>query len=393
MTSPYIIELHKFKLASNHEYNCSPNLGIDNFRRALSTGLSASGMSFGTGIVNKIDVFVKLFIKPCQFNLLRPNLRKRKIVDDANELEIGITSLISSLLIPVTEKVFTQNLIFLYGYHQCQYAFESDNSQCTGTPIPPQKYWMVSQKLCNEIDAIDKYAQCRYIPRYYESEGRQPNQIDDTINYMVVERASGDLENLLDTQIDELIQGVLTIKRFDEIWDSIIFQIIYTLAVLNNIFSPFVHGDMGLRNVLYSKVPSGDSTYFSYTLYENTYNVENTGFIPKLWDFSNTLITRKILDVMKIDPHFRYLDDIQKARSIKLGDTDLETSLSQLIKTFHPNFIKWSGNVDSKISQYSKTRLFYNVNIKPTDNFIVMLKSVDTYRGGKFLLEPKFQYP
>ena len=201
MESPYIIALNKFKIASDHEFNCSPNIGIDQFKRATFIGSSASGMSFGVGRVNGVDVFVKQFVKPCHFNLIKTRTHRKSIVDDMNELEIGITSLLSSLLTPVTDKIFTQNLIFLYGYRQCQYAFEGDTSACTGMIIPPQKQFMISRSLCNQPNAMDKYPQCRYISQYYDSDGRGTNRINDTVNYMVVEMANGDLEDLLDQQI------------------------------------------------------------------------------------------------------------------------------------------------------------------------------------------------
>lgn len=65
-------------------------------------------------------------------------------------------------------------------------------------------------------------------------------------------------------------------------WKSIIFQVIHVLAVLQHKFH-FMHNDLHPGNVLIDSVTP--DTYLTFKLFDKTYYVENTGYIPKLWDF------------------------------------------------------------------------------------------------------------
>lgn len=75
-------------------------------------------------------------------------------------------------------------------------------------------------------------------------------------------------------------------NNFDTIteahWKSIIFQVIHTLAILQDKFQ-FMHNDLHPGNVLIDTVVP--DTYLTFQLFDKTYYVENTGYIPKLWDF------------------------------------------------------------------------------------------------------------
>lgn len=148
-------------------------------------------------------------------------------------------------------------------------------------------------------------------------------------------------------------------------------------------------------------MPVDEKTYFNYILFGKIHTIENTGFIPKLWDFSNTLITKTILDVMDINPHFRYLDDIQKVKEIKLGDVERVSPIEQLMFSSNPNDIHWRSNTDketeNKIKIFKETKfhkfiewLSYDENWRDLRK---MLKFFDTYRDGGKLLYPQFQYP
>jgi serine/threonine protein kinase len=81
--------------------------------------------------------------------------------------------------------------------------------------------------------------------------------------------------------IDSWIENNYSIIN-DTHWKSIIFQVIYTLAVLQDKFH-FMHNDLHPGNVLIDSVLT--DTCLTFKLFDKVYYVENTGYIPKLWDF------------------------------------------------------------------------------------------------------------
>lgn len=128
-----------------------------------------------------------------------------------------------------------------------------------------------------------------------------------TINYMIVEKCIGDLERLFISLSKDLSLGVIIEKDFDNIFNSIFMQLSITLKILSLIFfNNFYHQDLGPRNVLYI-IDDSKNTYFTYKILDKTFNVQNVGYIPKLWDFSHVYIddTEFLLNT----GNFTYLED------------------------------------------------------------------------------------
>lgn len=129
----------------------------------------------------------------------------------------------------------------------------------------------------------------------------------------------------LDNWIFETYENDKTIS--DEVWKSIIFQLIYTIAVIQHYYK-MMHNDFHYGNVLIddSIQPGG---YFVYQIANKNFYIKNTGIIPKLWDFEfnmvysnkipesypNKLITGNLLydkktNVTIIDPQLLDKDEI-----------------------------------------------------------------------------------
>lgn len=103
---------------------------------------------------------------------------------------------------------------------------------------------------------------------------KKKNKIKDTSNILFC-------EYLPDKDIDSWVDKNYNIIT-EANWKSIIFQVIHVLAVLQDKFH-FMHNDLHPGNVLIQKVVP--DTYLTFKLFDKTYHVENTGYIPKLWDF------------------------------------------------------------------------------------------------------------
>lgn len=69
----------------------------------------------------------------------------------------------------------------------------------------------------------------------------------------------------------------------DEEWKVLVFQIVYTLAVIQKKYK-LMHNDMHYGNILIdTSIKKGG--YFVYNINSKTYYIKNNGFIPKLFDF------------------------------------------------------------------------------------------------------------
>lgn len=103
MISPYQKSLNNYIKLSNIQTTCNSDLSLNEFSKSNHLGQSASGMQFGIGRINNVDVFVKFFCIPCRTKRikLKNGKEKRRFekILDPNALEIGLTKLISSLLL------------------------------------------------------------------------------------------------------------------------------------------------------------------------------------------------------------------------------------------------------------------------------------------------------
>ena len=102
----------------------------------------------------------------------------------------------------------------------------------------------------------------------------------------------GDLESFSDK-----IVRIGNIEEEINIWYSVIFQIVYTLAVLQNEYS-FSHNDLHFNNILIDDTikPGG---YLQYKIRDKdetvkTFNIFNYGFIVKIWDMEFSTINNKV---------------------------------------------------------------------------------------------------
>lgn len=80
----------------------------------------------------------------------------------------------------------------------------------------------------------------------------------------------------------------------DEEWRGLVFQLLYTIVVLQKKFR-MMHNDFHYGNILVDSAISNDG-FFSYHVDGKTYFVKNPGFIPKLWDFEFSMVYSNAMD-------------------------------------------------------------------------------------------------
>ena len=323
--SPYNIPLNNKLQLKNESLSESSDLGIDTLLKAKFVGPSASGMPLGIGTHKNIKVFIKFFPMKSNYRHLPGKngeiLIRKKVELDNNALEIGITRYLSSLLY---EKVpFTQNLVTVYNYKKCHMAYESEISMSTGKKLIFKK--MIDGKLhIEDVPILDAHvknlseislSKSKYLISKIKNNYPQEillgqymeHQWDDQINYIMNEYCNGDLESLFKSSSKNFNDGFMNEIEFVKTWDSIFMQISITLYCLNEKLGGFYHNDLGLRNILFKIDNINKSTYFNYNIGETSYNIENVGLIPKIWDFSYVYVDENKAEIFKNSGFFDYL--------------------------------------------------------------------------------------
>jgi len=185
-----------------------------------------------------------------------------------------------------------------------------------------------------------------------------PQKLERGFYSMELEYCSYDLSKMME---DILKKDWIEIEFF---LNRVIFQIAFTLAVLQENYPYFVHGDCFIRNILGFIVNSyKKEDYILYKFQKNEFYVEANGFISKLNDFGLTQLDdyiikhfpnfRKLVKNPKMDM-FCFLIDIYNGPN--LGSK----SMIKLIEDSKKSK-KQKKDLIKKINEYFKT--FINVDI------------------------------
>lgn len=119
------------------------------------------------------------------------------------------------------------------------------------------------------------------------------NRVEPDINVLVAEFVDGEDFN---TFIKNTVKPT---KEFSKILKSLIFQVIITLAILQDLFQ-FCHFDLHGGNVLvdFAQKPGG---YWKYKTFNKEYYIPNLGFQSKIWDFDfSTTFKKDIIQNSKV---------------------------------------------------------------------------------------------
>lgn len=149
----------------------------------------------------------------------------------------------------------------------------TDNVVCKGIS-PHITYYLGSQKVANKSRALKQLNLKRL---------EVEEKIRTHSNLLISEYVSG---GSLDNWIFDTYENDKDIS--DEQWKIMIFQLIYTIAVIQHHYR-MMHNDFHYGNILIddSIEPGG---YFVYEIGGTNYYIKNTGIIPKLWDFEFSMV-------------------------------------------------------------------------------------------------------
>lgn len=139
---------------------------------------------------------------------------------------------------------------------------------------PHIAYYLGIQKISNR---------CRAVKSLNLKRLELEDKIKNYSNMIISEFVTG---GSLDNWIFNTYENDNTIS--DEQWKCIVFQLIYTIAIIQNDYH-MLHNDFHYGNILIdtSIKPGG---YFVYEILGKRYYLPNTGIIPKIWDFEFCMV-------------------------------------------------------------------------------------------------------
>lgn len=155
------------------------------------------------------------------------------------------------------------------------------------------------------------------------------NEYHDTVSILLNEWAdAGDLLFFLRRKYKKLATKE---------WRVIFFQIISTLAVIQNKYPSFRHNDLKANNILITRI-NKDNTKFKYTINNMVFIVPNIGYQIKIADFDFACIN-KIVDNRKVELNTGNLLNINQSRN-QYYDLHFFFNVLTLEKGFLHDFFK-----------------------------------------------------
>ena len=236
------IEKKKVKIG-----NCDNNLGVPEFKMLQIPGRGTTDNGVALLCLDK-SCYIKAIMKimPIDMTLSLKSLKTNPAIVETELLRMFTNDLI--------KKNVTPNIVAYYGSYDCS-------------------------------DATGLFKSFPYLSALIRMKKIKP-----TVKVMVAEYVNGG-------ELAEFIEKVadLPTEVKTALYRTIIFEIVYTLAVLQSKYK-FGHNDLHLRNILMdTDIPSGG--FWSYNFQGKKFYVPNLGLMPKIWDldFATIFKSRGVL--------------------------------------------------------------------------------------------------
>ena len=271
---------------------------------------------FGSGGSNSIILIVNPLTEDKNntfvFKILPKNIyRNLKVKPNYNEIEIRIHQFLTKKF-KLNNR--TPHIVGLYQYGQCPNLrsiikdISSTKSKLSTTKCPtfesyekdflkkPIEMSIPQRNLCNLLLEIEM------------------KQVETTFDYAILEYCHGDISFIIESFANGLktfSRGKENQQRLNEYISSfrrflltIIFQIVFTLAVIKDSYPGFLHGDLFLRNILYVNVHAHtDTAYMAYYYKDKVFYLPSNGIYAKIADFGHSIISNNKSSVEKFEPN------------------------------------------------------------------------------------------
>lgn len=212
--------------------------------------------------------------------------------------------------------LYRKNMPELYNFKELGTTTEADSEikimsilreEFINTKITPCIANLFFHKTCNNlVKNIKATKNNRITEGLAEDLENYQNLIDaglaeNKISYLVMELCNDGLNDLVETS---LTPTSITTMR------NVLFQLVYTLAVITDKYPQFKHGDLHYGNVLLQVTEEFDETaikYMAFTFKGKTWHVPYMGFTIKIIDFGySSLPEKNIVSSINDDKVYKY---------------------------------------------------------------------------------------
>lgn len=152
-------------------------------------------------------------------------------------------------------------------------------------------------KKCNNIDdVITKKSHNYYTLLCRLSRALKKNRVKSETDVIVIEKCPESIQGNIQHILQSRKKGVNKNKLVIELINRSVFQIIFTLAIIQQKYPKFVHNDFFLRNIIGTmETKYGENEYVKYNFGKKSFYLPANGFCAKINDFGYTLDGKKFM--------------------------------------------------------------------------------------------------
>lgn len=332
------------------------NLNSENIKTIIKKSIKKKLTLLGSGGSNNIIIvksLLNLVIKIIP--TIKNNLLKKQYNNDLFEIEIykKLTNEFPNI---------TPHIVYCYRHYIINDA----------SIIFPSKCLTLDQKLIlgkNKINHNDEHL-CMLKNKYNKK------LLDDKLNIITLEYCSTNISDYFET-ILLMKDNKLKINFFIYNLNRVIFQVLFTLAVIQDKYPDFIHNDLFLRNILAIEEDKWDNNdYVQYNFNNKSYYLPANGIYIKITDFGYSLnilndnstlvdeINNDVEDLFEINNPLRdvytFLYDLYDGAN--LGSSSLTTIINKYSKNKEnkKKLIKILKKEIGKYFNYSKVDKYKN---------------------------------
>lgn len=372
------------------------NLNSENIKTIIKKSIKKKSIVFGSGGSNNIIIIKTLLNLVIKITpTIKNNLLKKQYNNDLFEINIykKLTNEFPNI---------TPHIVYCYRHY-----IINDVSI-----ILPSKCLTLDQKLVLGKKKIDENNEhlCMLKNKYNK------NLLDNKLNIITLEYCSTNISNYFES-ILLMKDNKLKIKFFIYNLNRIIFQVLFTLAVIQDKYPDFIHNDLFLRNILAIEESKwNNNDYVQYNFNNKSYYLPANGIYIKITDFGYSLnilnnnstlvdeINNDVQDLFEIKNPLRdvYTFFYDLYDGANLGSLSLTTIINKYSKNKEnkTKLIKILKNEIGKYFNYSKVDKYknnYNIdwewNISDSNILKSTIKKPNEYFNTNvfniFIVKPK----
>lgn len=273
------------------------NINIEKIKNIIKKAIKNKLVIIGSGGSNNIIIINKEI--PFVMKII-PTLKNNLLIKQYNNdiLEVDIYKKLTNEFINITP-----HIVYMYK----NYILNDINL------IFPNNCLTFDQKLIinpNKINQSNEHL-CKLKKKY------DKNLLDDKLNILLVEYCSTTISDYFE-DIIKIKNEKIAMKLFIENIRRVIFQCMFTLAVIRDKYPDFIHNDLFLRNILaVEETNYNNNDYVKYNYNNKSYYLPANGIYIKINDYGYSLnilkensslvemINNDVEDLMEIKNPFR----------------------------------------------------------------------------------------